>query len=472
MPQIPPSTASSASFEETFRVSLEAYRNKTKKDIASHPLAAQLKSCDSPSAILDLLQAQAKAFDKSQSADENLTKWLDPTVNVLCKFSAVLGDAVAMIFPPASAIFTGIGVLLQAIKDVRDSQDSIVTLFGRIGNFFKRLEEYIEVQPTAAMMDVIVKIMVEVLSILGIVTKEIGQGRMKKYLKEIVGRRDVEDALDGIDVKVQGVGDKVQGVNDKAERRQKRRFKQVANEGVEYAETSKTGSLPPIRLSIMSPRAMRTTRIPQPGARKATPSPIGKRPGSLLWIHGKPGSGKSILSSVIIRDIKDGSGSMAYFYFDFGDTRKQDSRALLSSLLVQLSNQSDQFCDVLRGLYIEHQGGLQQPNNASLLRCLKSMLTIAGPRPVYLVMDALDECPKNSGVPSPREKVLELSSTYAQCLESLKSHQLSLDDESGQKQDIIDYVTSVVRSDRWKKRWQDKEKDLIIEKLAEKASGM
>ncbi|KAI9441063.1 hypothetical protein BJY52DRAFT_1378164 [Lactarius psammicola] len=390
MPQIPPSSASSASFEETFRVSLEAYRNKTKKDIASHPLAAQLKSCDSPSAILDLLQAQAKAFDKSQSADENLTKWLDPTVNVLCKFSAVLGDAVAMVFPPASAIFTGIGVLLQAIKDVRDSQDSIVTLFGRIGNFFKRLEEYIEVQPTAAMMDVIVKIMVEVLSILGIVTKEIGQGRMKKYLKEIVGRRDVEDALvrldkltqeearmaaieamkiardindrtkdvdekvegvdekihsistklDGIDVKVQGVGDKVQGVNDKVSaaieggKETKAAIQQVA---IEVSDLHRRGVRQDLQdwISPPDPSINYVTACDAHHKNTATWCTQGntfadwKASGSLLWIHGKPGSGKSILSSVIIRDIKDGSGSMAYFYFDFGDTRKQDSRALI-----------------------------------------------------------------------------------------------------------------------------------------------
>ncbi|KAH9025285.1 hypothetical protein EDB85DRAFT_2149877 [Lactarius pseudohatsudake] len=74
-----------------------------------------------------------------------------------------------------------------------------------------------------------------------------------------------------------------------------------------------------------------------------------KASGSLLWIHGKPGSGKSVVCSVIIRDIKAmsdaGSAHMAYFYFDFRvqDTGKQDSGALLSSLLVQLSGQSDQF---------------------------------------------------------------------------------------------------------------------------------
>jgi hypothetical protein len=114
---------------------------------------------------------------------------------------------------------------------------------------------------------------------------------------------------------------------------------------------------------------------------------------------------------VIIQDIKTlsdaGSAFLAYFYFDFKDAEKQDSRALLSSLLVQLSDQSDQFCDILHGLYSEHRNGSQQPNNASLLRCLKGMLAVAGPAPVYLVMDALDECPIDSGIPSSREKVLE-----------------------------------------------------------------
>jgi hypothetical protein len=93
MSQSPPSTPSSPNFEEIFRAALEAYKKQT-KDFASHPLATQLQSCDSPGAILDLLQAQV---DKSQSADEKLTKWLDPTVNVLCSFSAILGGGVGLV---------------------------------------------------------------------------------------------------------------------------------------------------------------------------------------------------------------------------------------------------------------------------------------------------------------------------------------------------------------------------------------
>ncbi|KAH9055823.1 hypothetical protein EDB83DRAFT_2225148, partial [Lactarius deliciosus] len=221
-----------------------------------------------------------------------------------------------------------------------------------------------------------------------------------------------------------------------------------------------------------------------------------KASGSLLWIHGKPGSGKSVLSSVIIWEIKTmsnaGLGYVAYFYFDFKDTAKQDTHALLSSLLVQLSDRSDDFCDVLLELYSAHKDGSEQPSNASLAQCLKNMFAIAGQAPIYLVIDALDECPDDIGVPSSREKVLDLVEEFVELrhpnlricvtsrpefdictmLEPLATQQLSLQDESGQKQDIIYYITSVVRSDKRMKRWKDEERDMVIEKLTEKADGM
>ncbi|KAI9429376.1 hypothetical protein H4582DRAFT_2134672, partial [Lactarius indigo] len=195
MSQVPSTATSSTDFQTIFTAALEAYKKQTKKDIAAHPLAVQLQSCDSPSAILAMLRSQIHALDDPRSVDERLTKWLDPTVNVLYAFSATLGNSVGLIFPPSNAVFTGIGVLLQTVKDVRASKDALGDIFSRIEHFFRRLEAYIEVRPTAAMMDIIVEIMVEVLSILGIVTKEIGQGKIKKYLNRLVGRKDVEDAL-------------------------------------------------------------------------------------------------------------------------------------------------------------------------------------------------------------------------------------------------------------------------------------
>ncbi len=188
-----------------------------------------------------------------------------------------------------------------------------------------------------------------------------------------------------------------------------------------------------------------------------------------------------------------GSAFLAYFYFDFKDTAKQDLRAVLSSLLVQLSDQSDTFCDALSSLYSAHKRGSEQPTNDSLIECLKNMLTKAGQKQIYFVIDALDECSNDLGIPSSREKVLNLVKELVglrhqnlrlcvtsrpefdirTTLEPLATQQVSLQKESGQKQDIIDYVTAVVRrSDQKMKRWRDEVQDMVIQKLTEKADGM
>jgi len=83
---------------------------------------------------------------------------------------------------PISCLLTdhGNGFIFQAAKDVRASQDILIDIFERIENFFRRLETYTEVPPTPEMMDIIMKIMVEVLCILAIATKEIKQSRMSE----------------------------------------------------------------------------------------------------------------------------------------------------------------------------------------------------------------------------------------------------------------------------------------------------
>jgi hypothetical protein len=99
----------------------------------------------------------------------------------------------------------------KAIKDVHTSKDVLIELFGCMVYYFKRLEAYIKVRPTVAMRDIIIKIMTEVISILGIVTKEIWQGQtsmlfpvykspkfnihIEKYFKKLLGMKDIEDSL-------------------------------------------------------------------------------------------------------------------------------------------------------------------------------------------------------------------------------------------------------------------------------------
>ncbi len=117
-------------------------------------------------------------------------------------------------------------------------------------------------------------------------------------------------------------------------------------------------------------------------------------------------------SSTIIGDIdgmrKAGLASLAFFYFDFREDQKRDLRGLLSSLLVQLCHQSDSYSDILSELYSEHANGSRYPSDDVLAGCLKDLLKLPGHAPVYLVVDALDECPSTSSIPSPRDEVLNL----------------------------------------------------------------
>jgi NACHT domain len=206
----------------------------------------------------------------------------------------------------------------------------------------------------------------------------------------------------------------------------------------------------------------------------------------------------SFVSSTVIQDIgaicKAGNASMAYFYFDFRDANKQGLRDLLCSLLTQLSAHSAPHCDILSNLYSSHDEGKTQPSDSDLAKCLKEMLTLPNQHPTFLIIDALDESPNTPGIPSPRERVLQFVKEIVEIsvsnlhfcvtsrpeidirklLEPLTSRRVSLHDESGQKEDIVDYVRSAVysNSEQFMGRWRTEDKELVIKTLSERANGM
>ena len=187
-----------------------------------------------------------------------------------------------------------------------------------------------------------------------------------------------------------------------------------------------------------------------------------------------------------------GLASMAYYYFDFRDTDKQNRRNLLLSLLSQLSARSDLCCDILHRIYVTHDNGAHKPTDDVLIQYLKETLTLSNDRPIYIIMDALDECPNTFGVPSPRDVVLEFVKELVElslpnlriCItsrpeidiwtvvEPLTTRRVSLHNETGQKKDIVEYVSSVVRSDMRMRKWREEDQKLVIETLSERADGM
>ena len=92
-----PTPSSSSNFQLIFNTAVKAYEKKTKTDLLSHPLASQLQTCYSPASILAVLHSQVNDLDQIRKSDERLTKWLDPTINVLIAFSDTLGEGVSLV---------------------------------------------------------------------------------------------------------------------------------------------------------------------------------------------------------------------------------------------------------------------------------------------------------------------------------------------------------------------------------------
>jgi hypothetical protein len=187
-----------------------------------------------------------------------------------------------------------------------------------------------------------------------------------------------------------------------------------------------------------------------------------------------------------------GLARMAYYYFDFRDVKKQDCYGLLSSLVSQLSAESDPCYNILSELYSDNMNGTREPDIDSPKEWMKDMLNLPGQGPIYIIVDALDECPNLSGTPSARGEVLELIGELAdlelpnvhQCvasrpemdirvvLDPLTTLKISPHDETGQKEDIVQYIKSVVYSDWNMRRWKEGDKQVVVVTLSDKANGM
>jgi hypothetical protein len=193
-----------------------------------------------------------------------------------------------------------------------------------------------------------------------------------------------------------------------------------------------------------------------------------------------------------VRDSKP--ALLAYHYFNYNDTAKNDLHGLLSSLLMQLSDRSLGCWGVLYRLYTACQDGAEQPSEAALVGCLESMLELPGRASIFIIVDALDECPGTTGTPSSRQTVLDFVKNLVRCrnprlhicitsraeqdiqatLNSLTSgpRRVFLHKEGGQRNDINNYIRSFVHSNEAMRRWRKQDQELVINSLTERAGGM
>lgn len=210
---------------------------------------------------------------------------------------------------------------------------------------------------------------------------------------------------------------------------------------------------------------------------------------SILWLYSIPGCGKTVLTSLIIHHLEQDSppeSVLLYFFFDFGDHKKQNTENMIRSLICQLYQQEDRVRQDLEDAFLDCQNGSQQPTLDSLKCMLNSMLEKA--EGIIIVLDALDEsCTKRDLlawirstltskptairllVTSRREQDIETT------LERLTDPNTTVDIQNELvDEDIRSYVRAYVHRSEGFSRWQDDQSILgmIETTISHKAHGM
>ncbi|KAH9059313.1 hypothetical protein EDB87DRAFT_1577654 [Lactarius vividus] len=163
---------SSTSFQLILDAAIADYAKQTGIDPAKHPFADQLQTSHSPDDVLKLLGDKASEFEDYREGNRKLIDCLKPVP-----------------FQPVGAILIGLDILIspyvvwmpQTASSVSSSYDALVDLFDCIGNFLKRLRVYTNLPLDLSLTEICVKIMVELLSVLALATKQIKQGRFTHH---------------------------------------------------------------------------------------------------------------------------------------------------------------------------------------------------------------------------------------------------------------------------------------------------
>ncbi|KAF4550756.1 Ankyrin repeat-containing protein 43 [Elsinoe fawcettii] len=205
-----------------------------------------------------------------------------------------------------------------------------------------------------------------------------------------------------------------------------------------------------------------------------------------LWLRGESGSGKSVLVSCVLEDLRKYQGPLRpllYFFFTEGDPNKQSCTSLLSSLVMQLYRKTPSTVEALRTLYQTCDIQSRKPSDEELYTALEAML--AQVDEATIVIDALDECGDRTNLATYIER---WRSSEILRLRLLVTSLPGLDDFDDLAEgyvipmskenincDIADYVLAVLRSNRkFQKRWARRPE--VMEKVragvVDRAEGM
>ncbi|KAA1474506.1 hypothetical protein DENSPDRAFT_931704, partial [Dentipellis sp. KUC8613] len=381
-------------FSDIWASAIKQYEADMKINImdASHNFV----NITSPDELLGIIDGEQKKFKNYHKQVEKIQGAVKPVLDVIQTIADIAGEAVEAAFPPAKIVFVAVKLLLDAADNVSARYKAIINIFVRMQAFLERCKTYVKSSISHGLQQRLVEILVHLLSIIGMVTKDIKRGYLRHFFHSVLAKDSaLEDALQTLsDLTKEEALAALADIHSKVG--------QTLQKMVDLTETQKDDKCfgwlaapdPSVNHNAAQDKVKQGQKTGQWIFQNSDFVEWMHSIHSSMWLHGKPGGGKSVLCSTIINMLQDhrfkASCAVAFFYFDFRDPSKQNCHGMLQSLVKQLGYQSSGAFAVLKKLYADHDNGHMQPSRQKLHDALGDILKQLNS--AYIVLDALDEC--------------------------------------------------------------------------------
>ncbi|TFY56712.1 hypothetical protein EVG20_g8826 [Dentipellis fragilis] len=391
-------------FPEIWKASIKQYEADTKNNLTH--ASRGLSDIASADELLKAIDDKQKNFVEYRKRGAKIKGALKSVLDIVGPLASAAGDGVALVFPPGKVIFVAVKLLVDATHNVKSHYDAIIDIFEQMQSFLLRCHLYLSHGGNISddLRQKLGKILAHLLSVIGLVTKEMKKGQLRHFIHGVFTKNSaIQDALARLDYLTKEESQVVQAATYQEMKHASRAMDQIGKKLDKVYENIKLDACYSWLAATSDPW------INQNAAQgKLSESSTGQwflqdqrfmewkdQRQSSIWLYGKPGGGKTVLCSTIIKMLQDHTKSktscaLAFFYFDFKDSAKPNFLHMLKSLLRQLCSQSLEASTVLKQLHADHDNGARQPGRQDLQTALGDMLMHFDD--VYIVLDALDEC--------------------------------------------------------------------------------
>lgn len=408
-------------FDEIWEEAIETYHATTKRTTPEREVFRRI--CD-PEDLRKHLQKHQSQFKSFTSSDEKILNRVNAAIWPFMRLSErTSASHAASPFYLASPIIGATLFMFQAAGDIAQSYKYIEELFGKLEGYTDRLDEYIKGEVSPPLKKNIVKVFACFLKILACSEMIMKTKKLKKYTKALfIGHdQNITKAFDELErlfeeerglvsaivfatsQQIKEDGQKILLSSEAAQIEMQ--AKQLREDVIQWSSSTNFSAQ---YCDYLEKRQKDTGSwfLEDPKFKDW----VEGQGNNILFCHGSPGAGKTIMATTVIDHLektrKSSATPVAYIYCSYTDGVSQNPRTLISAVLRQLLQSRETVPDAVLGVYEDNEKG--RPLYQDIMDMMKAI--VREYEVFYLVIDALDEA-------------MDKSETYAKLLNAVEELQ-------------------------------------------------